>query len=306
MVEAERLVDPSGGEDSTIEYTPPGSQGRVRVRFRCDGLTDRGKVRENNEDNYLVARLVKSMRVCRSSVPGQRANQISEEIAHLLIVADGLGGAAGGETASAVSIQTVEDFVLNAFKWFLHFEPGERSTLLDELRQALERADREVYRRARADRSLAGMGTTLTMAYILCGDLYVAHAGDSRAYLLRDGELSRITRDHTYAQMMLDAGMISPEGARSSGLRNVVTNVVGGPGEGVYVEIHKTSLAHGDVLLLCTDGLTEPVDEPTIAGTLARIDAPGDACRELLRLALDGGGRDNITMIVARYEATEG
>jgi protein phosphatase len=288
-------------EDSTIEYPATPDRGRLRIRTRCDGLTDVGLRRSNNEDNFLIARLTKRLDVCRSSFAPTGSTRFAEELAYLLMVADGLGGAAAGERASALSIATVEDFVLNCFKWFLHFEPGERDEVARELREALQRADHEVYREARADRTLGGMGTTLTMAYAVCGQLYVAHAGDSRAYLLRDGNLHQITRDHTYAQMLLDAGEITPEAARRPGVRNVITNVVGGPSEGVHVELHKLDLQDGDCLMLCTDGLSEPVPEGEIAEDLSRLDDPGDACRSLLRRALDAGGPDNVTVVVARF-----
>ncbi|RUL87734.1 PP2C family protein-serine/threonine phosphatase [Tautonia sociabilis] len=293
-------------EDSTIEYPASSSHGRLQIRTRCDGLTDRGRRRSNNEDSFLIARLTKRLDVCRSSFEPPGSQREAREVAHLLVVADGLGGAAAGEQASSLSIATVEDFVLNCFKWFLHFEPGEQDELIRELRQALERADREVYRRAQADRALAGMGTTLTMAYTVRGELYLAHAGDSRAYLFRDGALRRITRDHSYAQMLLDAGHLSPEDARLPGIRNVVTNVVGGPREGVHAEIHKLSLEDGDALLLCTDGLSEPVDEPTIASLIAEHDDPSACCRALLSRALDAGGPDNVSLILARFGIARG
>lgn len=293
-------------EDSTIEYPGTANRPRLRVRTRCEGLTDRGLRRQNNEDNFLVARLTKRLDVCRSSFGQDGRSRFAEEMAHLLVVADGLGGAAAGERASALSISTIEDFVLNCFKWFLHFEPGEKDELVRELREALRRADHDVYQKARDHRSLEGMGTTLTMAYSVFGQLYIAHAGDSRAYLLRDGTLRRLTRDHTYAQMLLDAGEISPEDARRPGIRNVVTNVVGGPSEGVFVELHKLDLEDDDVLMLCTDGLSEPVAEEDIASDLSRIDDPGDACRSLLKRALDAGGPDNVAVVVARFAVDRG
>jgi protein phosphatase len=301
MLETRSDVPTSPIEDSTIEYQATPERGLIRVRTRCDGLTDVGLRRSNNEDNFLIARLTKRLDVCRSSFVSTGSTRLAEELAYLFVVADGLGGAAAGERASALSISTVEDFVLNCFKWFLHVEPGTADEVIHELREALRRADHEVYQKARADRTLGGMGTTLTIAYAVCGQLYVAHAGDSRAYLHRDGELHQITSDHTYAQMLLDAGQITPEAARRPGIRNVITNVVGGPTEGVHVELHKLELKDGDCLMLCTDGLSEPVPEEKIAEDLSRLDDPGDACRSLVRRALDAGGPDNITVVIARF-----
>ena len=126
------------------------------------------------------------------------------------------------------------------------------------------------------------MGTTLTMAYSVATDLYIVHAGDSRAYLFRDGELEQLTSDHTLVQALIDGGSISPEDAKRHNRRNIVTNVIGGPREGVFAEIHKLALIDGDTLLFCTDGLTEPVSDDAIAGVLrtsrrprGRVHSPG-------------------------------
>ena len=114
--------------------------------------------------------------------------------------------------------------------------------------------------RALSNPAFHGMGTTLTMAYSVATDLYIVHAGDSRAYLFREGELEQLTSDHTFVQALIDGGVISPEDAKRHNRRNIVTNVIGGPREGVFAEIHKLELLDGDTLLFCTDGLTEPVE----------------------------------------------
>jgi protein phosphatase len=219
-----------------------------------------------------------------------------------MIVADGMGGAAGGEQASAMAVRTVESFVLDAIKWFLHKDGSEQDALVGDLKRALERADHSVVARAETDPELSGMGTTLTMGYSVGTDLFVAHAGDSRAYLLRDGRLERITSDHTLVQMLVDGGVLSPEDAREHPRRHVVTNVLGGPRRGVNVEIKRREIADGDVLLLCTDGLTEALDEPEIARLLGQSDDPERAAHDLIDAALSGDANDNITVVLARYE----
>ena len=158
--------------------------------------------------------------------------------------------------------------------------------MVDELRLALQRADSDVLARADADPKLHGMGTTLTMAYSVGTDLFVAHAGDSRAYLYRAGRLERITSDHTLVQVLVDAGAITPEDAREHPRRHVVTNVVGGPNVGVQVEVHRRSLTDGDILLLCTDGLTEYVPDPEIAEILAQSADPEQAAHRLIDVVL--------------------
>jgi len=265
-------------------------------------LSHPGKVRENNEDQFLVARLAKSMQVFKTGLPDAGTTYFSEEDGYLMIVADGMGGAAAGERASALAVRTVEEFVLNTLKWFLHLEGKEEHVLFHELREGLDRADRAIIERARRDRALRGMGTTLTMAYSVARDLFIVHAGDSRAYLFHDGELQQLTDDHTIAQVLVDTGKIAPEEARHHRMRHVVTNVLGGPEAGVHASIRKLSVDDGDTLLLCSDGLTEPVKDDEIAAVLGRASSPDEAASDLVHLALERGAPDNVTVVVARYQ----
>jgi PPM family protein phosphatase len=287
---------------STGEYPAIADSHPPRVAIKFGALTDRGKVRDNNEDHFLVARLSKSLHVCKTSLPGEGSTQFPEEDGYLIVVADGMGGAAAGERASALAVGSIEAFVLNTFKWFLHPSGDDEDELINELRQSLERADRTVMERAGSNPAFHGMGTTLTMAYSVATDLFIVHAGDSSAYLFRDGELQMLTSDHTLVQALIDAGSISPEEAKHHNRRNVVTNVIGGPSEGIYAEIHKLSLRDGDTLLVCTDGLTEPVSDDAIAEVLNHHPDPEDACTQLVHLANRQGGPDNVTAVVARYQ----
>jgi protein phosphatase len=287
--------------ESTGPHFPREPQRPPRVAVSFCGLTHSGKVRDRNEDHFLVARLAKSMEITATSLSHDGHVPFSEEEGYLVVVADGMGGAAAGERASALAVESIESFVQNTLKWFLHLGSREERVLFDELRASLQRADRTLFERAQSNPALYGMGTTLTMAYSVADDLYVVHAGDSRAYLFRDGQLDQITSDHTVVQALVDAGMISAEEARHHQRRHVVTNVLGGPSEGVYAEIHKIEVRDGDVLLFCTDGLVEPVPDDQIARVLAEQPDPQDAARSLLQLALDGGGPDNVTIVVARY-----
>jgi PPM family protein phosphatase len=288
--------------ESTGECAKPDRGRPRRVRIAFGAATHPGKVRANNEDHYLIARLAKSMQVCKTSLPEDSKPQLSEEEGYLMVVADGMGGAAAGERASALAVASVEQFVLNAFKWFLHLGQKEEHELYNELREGLEHADRAVLNLAHEDPALRGMGTTLTMAYTVASDLFIVHAGDSRAYLLREGQLHQLTRDHTLVQVLVQGGTISPEAAKRHKMRNVVTNVIGGPREGVDAEIHMVIVDDGDVLLLCSDGLTDPVPDALIAETLVAHPDPDDACARLVALALERGGPDNVTAIVARYQ----
>ena len=156
--------------------------------------------------------------------------------------------------------------------------------------------------RGRQDASLRGMGSTLTGARSFGRELLIVHVGDSRAYLLRAGHLQRLTRDHTYAQMMVEAGQLAPDEVALSGVCHILTNVLGGTLEQVDVDVDLVRLEHGDRLLLCSDGLTDAVNDDTIRATLVTAASSNEACGRLVQLALDGGGRDNITVVVASFE----
>ncbi len=270
-------------------------------RLTCAGISHPGKVRQNNEDHFLIAKLAKSMKILQTNLPQTGTTRFSEEDGYLLVVADGMGGAAAGERASALAILSIEQFALNTLKWFFHLGGRGESVLLDELRQSVEAADRSVMDAATDDRHLSGMGTTLTVGYCVGADLYIVHAGDSRAYLCREGHLEQVTTDHTLVQLLVENGLITPEAAKTHARRNVVTNVVGGPQAGVQAEIHKVQLREGDIILLCSDGLTEAVADDRIAAILTRDEAPKALANRLVEAALDSGAPDNVSVIVARY-----
>jgi protein phosphatase len=300
MSEAQQIHRGEATEFDTIDHVEPASS-HSRVRVTCGSLTHPGKVRSNNEDHFLVARLAKSMHICQSSMRNSGETQFSDEDGYLMVVADGMGGAAAGERASALAVESVEAFALNTLMWFLHQEKADESILLAELRKGLELADRAVVEEAEANARFYGMGTTLTMTYSVGRDLYIVHAGDSRAYLFRDGHLEQVTSDHTLVQLLVSGGVLSSEDAKTHARRNIVTNVIGGPSAGVHAEIHKVRLEDGDIILLCSDGLTEPVEDVLIEETLAKSSDPDAAARQLVALALERGGPDNITVVVAQY-----
>ena len=173
-------------------------------------------------------------------------------------------------------------------------------TRLDELKGAIEQADRAVLAAARDDAKLNGMGTTLTMAFGSADTFNIIHVGDSRAYHYHEGALRQVTTDHTFVQGLVNAGLITALDARTHPKRNVVTNVVGGPEEGIYIETHRIKMAPDDLLLLCSDGLSEPVDDATIATILQHETDPQAAAQALLEKALEGGGPDNVTVLIAK------
>ena len=291
------MEQPTQPEVPVLRPTPaPLDTGR-RLNLTSFGLTDVGRSRKTNEDQFVVAELTRALHLVQSSVQQPRT-LLSENRAHLLMVADGMGGHRAGEQASALAVVTVEDFILNTFRWVFRLQ-GEVAA---EFQEALRAADARIFEEAGRHPELAGMGTTLTLAYTVNSLLYVIHVGDSRCYLYRDGVLHQLTRDHTLVDEMVRSGAIEPEAAARHHLRNVITNAVGGSEPGIEVEIHRLQLEPGDVTLLCSDGLTEMLPDAELAEILASQPTPEAASRELVARANERGGQDNITAIVARFD----
>jgi PPM family protein phosphatase len=266
------------------------------------GVTDKGKVRSANEDQFLIAELTKAMRVWQTSLP-EPALQIGEERAHLFLVADGMGGHRAGERASALAVTAIEQFTLDSLKWFLGSDRDAAKKVLAQFQSALRETDAKIVEEAEGSPELRGMGTTVTMAFQLGAQVCVVHVGDSRAYLYRRGELHQLTQDHTVVAEMVRSGALRPEGVAQHHLRHVITNVVGGPEPGVDVEARMLEVQPGDRLLLCSDGLTEMLAHDAIAETLEAEPAPEAAAKKLLARANEGAAPDNITLLVARFGA---
>jgi serine/threonine protein phosphatase PrpC len=268
------------------------------------GLTDTGRVRATNEDQFLCAELTKAMRVWQTTLSEPKA-QFGEERGHLFLVADGMGGHRAGEHASALAVMAIEQFTLNTFQWFLHSNGRDAQRVLQQFQAALEQADALIVEQSVDHPELRGMGTTVTMAYQLDSHLCVVHVGDSRAYLFADDVLTQITQDHTLIAEMVSRGDLPPEEAAHHRLRHVITNVVGGTAAGVDVEAHTLEIRAGDRLLLCSDGLTEMLTNDAIAATLRVEPEPDVACAALVAQANDAGGTDNITVVVVRFDLTD-
>jgi protein phosphatase len=276
----------------------PASGPRRRIEYSA--VSDVGSIRRNNEDHYLICRLCKSLQVLDTNLAEETNDQTCERDGYLLLVADGMGGVAAGEHASAAAVRWVKRHLMDTAKWFYSLNDPDEHVRIRMLRESLEGLDRELIEAARRDPSLAGMGTTLTAAGIVDGAAFVAHVGDSRLYLLRDRQLEQLTQDHTVAQKLVDAGVLKPEEVRTHRSRHILTNSLGGS-PGVRGEIVNFRLSDGDRLLLCTDGLSDMVHDEEITAILLAQALPGEACRALRDAALREGGHDNITVIVANY-----
>jgi serine/threonine protein phosphatase PrpC len=265
------------------------------------GVTDCGKVRKSNEDQFLIAELSKAMRVRQTSLAEPKL-QVGDERAHLFLVADGMGGHQAGERASAMAVAAIEHFTLNTFRWFFAADGAGAQKVLTQFQTALQQADASIAEEATQHPELKGMGTTVTMAFQLGAQLCLVHVGDSRAYAFRDGALHQLTQDHTMVGDLVRRGGLTPGQVATHPFRHVITNVVGGPNVGVKVEARAFEMLAGDRLLLCSDCLTEMVTDDAIAAVLATEQDPEAAAKALLAQALDAGGRDNVTVLIVRFD----
>ena len=243
------------------------------------------------------------MHIRQTSLEEPRA-RFGEQHGHLFLVADGMGGHRGGEHASALAVTLIEQFALNTFRWFMPLTAVHADDATTHFQEAVEQADATIVETATQRAELQGMGTTLTLAYHYGAELLVIHVGDSRAYLFRDETLRQLTEDHTVVAEMLRRGELDTGEARRHRLRHVITNVVGGREAGVHADAHSLDLRDGDVLLLCSDGLTEMLSHDDITQVLRGEPHLEAACTRLISLANERGGQDNITAIVARFSAS--
>ena len=245
-------------------------------------LTDVGKARKANEDNFIV----------------------DEELG-LYVVADGMGGQAAGDVASTLAvekiIESIRETAETADTWTMEYN-RELSHGHNRLRVAMLAANSAIQDEAAADPTKNGMGTTAVCALARKASLEIAHIGDSRAYHFRDGELKQLTDDHTLVDEQVRQGLITSEQARNHPMRNIITRALGA-GEEIFTDHLDLSLEKGDIILLCTDGLTGMVDDNIISETISIGEGDLESTgASLVRLANDNGGRDNITVILLRYD----
>lgn len=269
--------------------------------FDIFGASDIGKQRSENQDHFLVADLRRQLLVRQTDIPQtQHELLFGCQEGNLLVVADGMGGHEDGEVASRTAVESAAHYVLDMMHWFLKLSPGDEQDFEDELADCLKAIQRKIW--AGGDSTNQRMGTTVTMAYLLWPRMFVVHAGDSRCYLHRAGILRRLTTDHTIAQQLIDSGRLMCDEAFLAKWRHVLWNCVGGSDRLVRPEVVRADLEEGDVVLLCSDGLTGMIDDAQIAAIISAATTSQVATQQLIEAANRAGGTDNISAIVCRVQ----
>ncbi len=270
-----------------------------KIHLDMAGASDIGCMRSENQDHFLIADLRRQLIIRETDLSEMKRGELFGcREGNLFVVADGMGGHQGGERASRTAVKATARYVLDMMQWFLKLSPDGEQDFVDELSNSLRVIQERVW--SQSESSGRGMGTTVTMSYLLWPKMYVVHAGDSRCYLFREQRLTQLTTDHTIAQQMLDAGVLSEDDAALSRWRHVLWNCVGGGDERVRPEAIISRLEVGDVVLLCSDGLTGMVNDQVIASILSGSRSSDDAVARLIDAAKASGGKDNISVVVYR------
>jgi serine/threonine protein phosphatase PrpC len=252
------------------------------VQIVSSGLSDVGRVRTNNEDSFRIV-----------------------EALNLFILSDGMGGEAHGEVASAMAVDVINRYCESdkedSGATVLDEAPSNISSRTRRLKSAVAQANFQIFQAAQKNPEQRGMGATITALWLKDTLLSIAHVGDSRAYLLRSGNLQQLTNDHSLVAEQVRRGLITPQQAEESEMQSVLLRALGAHPE-VEIDTDEVEIIPRDVLLLCSDGLTRMVTEPEIAGALQAEMVPSAAAERLIALANENGGIDNVTVIVVRFE----
>ncbi|MBI1966622.1 MAG: Stp1/IreP family PP2C-type Ser/Thr phosphatase [Gemmatimonadetes bacterium] len=264
------------------------------IKVQVFGKTDLGKTREHNEDRFLVADLTRQDASLQASV---REHEIGER-GSLFVVADGMGGAAAGELASEMATDTIYTHLVKM--WGVDREATAQKFAY-RLKEAVEVANTHIHTYAKAHPEVRGMGTTTTAVGALGENLYISQVGDSRAYLIRKGEAVQLTKDQSLMQRLVEAGELTEEEAAQSERRNIILQALG-PDSKVKVDLTHQEIRRGDVLVLCSDGLSGQVKKEEIAEIAGKASDLVAACDKLIGIANERGGPDNITVIVVRFD----
>jgi serine/threonine protein phosphatase PrpC len=277
-------------------FDSPPPSGTVEVEFGAQSR--RGPRRLANEDNYLVLRLGRHQDTLMTSIPSQAIAPRFDEFAYGMVIADGTGG--DGDAASRLAITTLLHLTVYFGKWNVRIDEAIADEVMDRAARFYRGVDSTLSQAGQ--QSKLGLQSTLTAVFTAGNELIFAHVGHSRVYLYRDGELQQLTRDHTLAaERRGKTGIVDMTGTARD-LHHTLTETMGmtAPG-GPRIDIERCGLLDGDTVLLCTNGLTDVVDEAGIARVLQLYRAPDDQCRMLVDLAIEAGGEDDVTAVMAHY-----
>ena len=269
-----------------------GSNSRQPIMVTVRARSDLGRTRDHNEDFYVIADLAADREL------GRGGPHRLDPPGSLFLVADGMGGAAAGELASSMAGNSIVTHFKDHWSRELDRSP---ERFAEHLKAAVEQANSEVFGYAGEHPEVRGMGTTATVAGILSGTLYLAQVGDSRGYLVRNGQATQITKDQSLMQRLVDAGELTEEEAAQSERRNIILQALG-PDPKIRVDLTWQELARGDTLVICSDGLSGQVKREEIGEVVKDAADLDQVCDRLIALANERGGPDNITVIAARFE----
>ncbi len=257
--------------------------------------------RPTNEDQFLVVRIGRYQETVATSLPDGEVPARFDEEGYGMVVADGMGPAGSGETASRLAVSTLAHLALHFGKWNVRISPGIAEEVMARMQRFYRRVEETLTDKSIEEPDLSGMGTTMTAAVSAGDELFTAHVGHSRAYLYRNALLTQLTRDHTYAQRLLDVGRPAPTELAAHDLRHILTDAIGGHAGRAHIEIGHYRLKHDDCLLVCTNGLTDVVNNDAAAAILRQPSSVAERCKALVDDALARGAKDNVTAVLARY-----
>jgi serine/threonine protein phosphatase PrpC len=263
------------------------------------GVSHPGRVRKENQDQFLICSLRKQVDIRLTSLPdAERLMADPERLAFVAMVADGVGGGAKGGEASRIALEAVTQYVSQSMQCYYAADRADDAAFIDALQEAALQCHQELLRRGDENSEFRGMATTLTLYLGVWPRAYLLQVGDSRCYLLRDGELTQITRDQTIAQELIDLGVLTRADAANTRLAHSLSSSLGG--RQTEPVVTRIDMNWSTVVLLCSDGLTKHVSEDRIRERLRSMTSARQVCDDLLQDALEGGGSDNISIIVGR------
>jgi protein phosphatase len=291
-------------EEALWHQPPIPHEERMNIDVKCHGETHVGKHRQENEDQFLIADLTKSMKVQQTSLGlNHQTRLLGDTQGKLLLVADGVGGHASGERASSLAVDGVANYILNAMDWFMRLNDRNEDQLKKELKSAFAHSQTILNDEAEDIPQRRGMATTLTMAYIVWPNMYVVHVGDTRCYIVHDRDIEQVTTDHTIGNLLRAAEKdADPNDTKPfHPMSHALWNVIGGRDNSLEPQFEKVVLSNNDRLLLCSDGLTRYLEDHELAYELASEATPQQICKTFIDTSNSRGGKDNITCVVAKF-----